>query len=71
MLKAGREYGQKLGYRMEVFEMTDFKDGAQASRVLFSRGIQGVILPHFFRPELLPGMDWKRFLGRGPGRGTG
>jgi LacI family transcriptional regulator len=61
VIKANQDYASKLGYNLEPFLVPDFKDGAQATRVLFSRGFQGIILSADFRFDLLPGMDWSRF----------
>ena len=67
IVKANRDHARKLGYRLDPFLVTDFKDGTQATRVLFSRGFQGIILPPRFRFEMLPGMDWDRFAVAGSG----
>jgi LacI family transcriptional regulator len=61
IIGAQQEHAGKLGYRLEPFKMNDFKDGAQATRMLFSRGFQGILLPEHFELEMLPGMDWSRF----------
>lgn len=61
IIKANQAHARKLGYRLEPFLVTDFQDGAQATRILFSRGFQGIILPSSFRFDMLPGMDWSRF----------
>ena len=60
-IKIQQAEGQKLGYWVETFAVSTFKDGAQATRVLFSRGFQGIILQRHFQLDLLPGMDWNRF----------
>jgi DNA-binding LacI/PurR family transcriptional regulator len=60
-IKAASEYAIRLGYRLEVFRIDDFKSGAQATRILFSRGVQGIVLPQHFEAGMLPGMDWPRF----------
>jgi DNA-binding LacI/PurR family transcriptional regulator len=57
----GQDYAKKLGYHLEEFEVADFKDGAHLSRVLFARGVQGILLPQLFRASLLKGLDWKCF----------
>jgi LacI family transcriptional regulator len=61
IIKANQDYGRRLGYRIEPFLVSDFKDGVQATRVLYSRGFQGIILPALFRLDTLPGMDWNLF----------
>jgi DNA-binding LacI/PurR family transcriptional regulator len=61
ILQIQQEHARKLGYRLEAFKVSDFKDGAHATKVLFSRGFLGIVLPTHFRLDLLPGMDWDRF----------
>ena len=61
IIKGAREHGRRLGYRLELFHVDDFKDGKAATRILFSRGVQGILLPRQFQPSMLPGMDWNRF----------
>jgi LacI family transcriptional regulator len=61
LMKLQQAHAQKLGYWLEPFDVESFKDGAQATRVLFSRGFQGIILEAHFQLNLLPGMDWTRF----------
>jgi LacI family transcriptional regulator len=50
--------------------VTDFRDGKQASRMLFSRGFQGILLQTHVQPSMLPGMDWNRFSVVGWGEGA-
>jgi DNA-binding LacI/PurR family transcriptional regulator len=69
MAKTAQAHAQKLGYQLMIFNVGDFKDGAQAKRVLFSRGIQGVLLPHHFQLRQWPDMDWSRFSVVGWGKG--
>jgi LacI family transcriptional regulator len=59
--KFGQEHARKMGYRLEVFDVRAFKDGVEATRMLYARGMQGIILPHNFKTNTLPGMDWSRF----------
>jgi DNA-binding LacI/PurR family transcriptional regulator len=51
----------QMGYQVEPFKIDRFKDGVEATQVLFSRGFQGLILPAHFKMAMLPGMDWNRF----------
>jgi LacI family transcriptional regulator len=59
--KCTQRRAAELGYSLDYFETADFRDGAHATQVLFSRGVQGIILPHWFDLKMLPGMDWNRF----------
>jgi DNA-binding LacI/PurR family transcriptional regulator len=63
-------HARKLGYRLEVFNVGDFRDGAHATGVLFSQGFQGILLQTRFRLNMLPGMDWNRFSVVGWGEST-
>ena len=56
-----KTHAQKLGYWLETFDVESFQSGEQATRILFSRGFQGIILQAHFELTLLPGMDWTRF----------
>jgi DNA-binding LacI/PurR family transcriptional regulator len=61
LIPEGKEHGRKLGYALEVYDVTDYKDGAHLSKVLFARGVQGILLPATFKADLLAGMEWKSF----------
>jgi DNA-binding LacI/PurR family transcriptional regulator len=61
IIEAQKDHARKFGYRLEAFRTDGFTDGKQATRVLFSRGFQGILLDTHFRLDLLPGMDWSRF----------
>ena len=70
LLRHTQEHAKGLGYFLELFNVSDFKNGAHATQVLFSRGVQGIILPHQFQLKMLPGMDWSRFSVVGFGEST-
>jgi DNA-binding LacI/PurR family transcriptional regulator len=59
--KSLRKRAGELGYSLEYFKIDDFRNGEHATQVLFSRGVQGIILPHWFNLKMLTGMDWNRF----------
>ena len=61
LFRHAQEHARQLGYSLELYNVTDFKDGAQATKILFSRGVQGIVVRHDFQLEMLPGMDWSRF----------
>jgi len=69
VLAHGKDYARQLGYQLDVYLGSNFKDGAHATRVLFARGVQGIIIPQHFRPEWLPGMEWGKFSVVGLGEG--
>jgi len=50
------------GYQPELFNIAELaKQGRSASRILWSRGIQGVIVCPFQNPGLLTDFDWNHF----------
>lgn len=51
----------ELGYRLEVFCMTDFGNAAHMGKVLYSRGIQGIICGAADSLEQWEGFPWERF----------
>jgi DNA-binding LacI/PurR family transcriptional regulator len=51
----------ELGYRLEIFCMTDFGDAAHMGKVLYSRGIQGIICGAADNLEKWKGFPWERF----------
>ena len=51
-------HAMKLGYRVEVFHVGDFRSGEHLSRVLLARGVEGILL---FLPKLVEGVDWSAF----------
>jgi DNA-binding LacI/PurR family transcriptional regulator len=60
-IAAAKEHSRRLGYHLEVFHPENFQDGVEATRILFARGIQGILLQRSFEAKMLPGMDWSRF----------
>jgi LacI family transcriptional regulator len=70
IIEAQQEHARKLGYRLEPFKVTDFRDGEQASQLLYTRGFQGILLQTHFQLSMLPGMDWNRFSVVGWGEGV-
>ena len=69
IIEIQEEHARKLGYRLEAFKVSDFQDGKEAGRILFSRGYQGILLETHFQLDMLPGMDWNRFAVVGWGEG--
>jgi DNA-binding LacI/PurR family transcriptional regulator len=69
-IKLGQEYALKLGYRLNFFDAREFESGIQATRILYSRGTQGILVPHGLDLNRLQGMDWARFSVVGWGSGA-
>ncbi len=56
---------ERLGYRVEHFRLDDFPGPEQLARVLFHRGIRGVIVGTIFREDFALRFPWKDFVGIG------
>lgn len=69
MIAHGQEYARKLGYQLDIYHGRNFKSGLHATRMLFARGVQGIIIPQYFQSKWLPGMDWGKFSVVGLGEG--
>ena len=52
---------QTMGYDPHVFHFEKFKNPAQLQRVLYARGIAGIILEYFEDPARLLEVDWSAF----------
>ncbi|HYD85417.1 MAG TPA: LacI family DNA-binding transcriptional regulator [Opitutus sp.] len=55
----------RLGYRLEHFRLDDFPGPEQLARVLFHRGIRGVIVGTIFREDFAQRFPWENFVGMG------
>lgn len=60
-IQAARETAQELGYTLEVFRKSDWPDTAYLNRVLWARGIRGVILGSIHGPHELEGLRFERY----------
>jgi DNA-binding LacI/PurR family transcriptional regulator len=61
MLEDAVTQAPELGYKVAVYPVKDLAGLRDPGRVLYSRGVQGIILPHFFNPDSLRQMDWTPF----------
>ena len=55
------EQAAHLGYRLEVFPISEYPTGQRLAEVLFNRGIQGVLLGQISTPGYLDSFDWSHF----------
>lgn len=53
--------GEKLGYRVEHFRLQDHSGAEQLARVLYHRGIRGVIVGQIFSEEFIRTFPWDQF----------
>ncbi|MCC5836055.1 MAG: LacI family DNA-binding transcriptional regulator [Opitutales bacterium] len=53
--------GQKLGYEIDVYRLDEFSSPAQVHRMLYARGVVGVVIEYFEDPELILAVDWSPF----------
>ena len=60
-IEAAKETAQKLGYEINVFRLDDFSSPAQVHRILYARGIVGVVIEYFEDPALVMSVDWSPF----------
>lgn len=52
---------RECGYQPEAFNLTEFQDKRRIARILYSRGIDGVILCPAQVPSPLPDLPWRHF----------
>ena len=55
------EQGERLGYRIEHFRLETFPGPEQLARVLFHRGIRGVLVGLIFREDFARRFPWQSF----------
>lgn len=58
---AAVEHGERLGYRVEHFRSEDYASPEQLGRVLFHRGIRGVIVGQILREDFVRNFPWGSF----------
>jgi LacI family transcriptional regulator len=56
------EQGDRLGYRVEHFRLDDFPGPEQLARVLYHRGIRGVIVSPILREDFVQRFPWENFV---------
>lgn len=61
MRLAAAERGERLGYHVELFQLEDYAGPRQLARVLFHRGIRGVIVGQIFREDFVREFPWSSF----------
>ena len=63
--RGATEQGERLGYHVEHFRLDRFPGPEQLARVLYHRGIRGVIVGPIFREEFNQRFPWKDFVAVG------
>lgn len=58
---AACEHARKLGFNIEPFQLDAFKSPAQARRILYARGVVGVVIEYFEDPQAVMAVDWSSF----------
>jgi LacI family transcriptional regulator len=61
MREAARAQGERLGYRVEHFRLEDYAGPEQLARVLYHRGIRGVIVGQIFPEDFVRRFPWEQF----------
>ena len=59
------EQGERLGYHVEHFRMENFLGPEQLARVLFHRGIRGVLVGLILREDFVRDFPWQSFISVG------
>lgn len=58
---AAKSLADEMGYHLEYFHLDHFKSPAQAKRILYARGVAGVVLEFFEDPARVLEVDWTPF----------
>lgn len=62
-VRAAQARAIALGYHAEVFDVRDYGSNERLSRVLWQRGVRGLIVPPIFDGAIWENFDWSRFAG--------
>lgn len=62
-LAAAGQRAAELGYAHELFDLRTYPNARSLSRVLYQRGVAGVLVTPVYHRELLDGFDWNLFPG--------
>lgn len=60
--KGATEQADKMGYKVEHFRLDDFPGPEQLARVLFHRGIRGVLVGPILRDDFAQRFPWETFV---------
>lgn len=62
-LPAARERAKEYGYKLERFYLDDYPSAEAVTRVLYSRGIRGIVVPPLHNPNSKRAMhlEWSKF----------
>jgi DNA-binding LacI/PurR family transcriptional regulator len=62
-LKPAQRRANNFGYRLEPFVIDDYPTGEAVTRVLYTRGIRGIVIPQIANPhsKRVMGIDWEKF----------
>jgi LacI family transcriptional regulator len=60
---AAKERAEEHGYVLEPFFVDDYPTGQAISRVLYNRGVRGILIPPIYNPDSrrVTNIDWDRF----------
>lgn len=58
---AAAEVAASHGFSIETIHLDDYRDAKAATRVLYNRGIRGLLLPPFWPEEDMTALDWSAF----------
>lgn len=58
---AAAAVAESHGFSIETIHLDDYRDAKAATRVLYNRGIRGLLLPPFWPEEDMSALDWSVF----------
>jgi len=62
LIQGARDRAREMGYRLEVFDLARFERPQQLDRILYARGVSGVLLGSFREPLPEPSfLRWDRY----------
>lgn len=59
--EAACEHARTLGFQLSSYHLDAFQTPAQAKRVLYARGVVGIVIEYFENPEVVLAIDWSSF----------
>jgi len=60
-LKSAQTRSAELGYRLDVYFLSEFSSHEKANRTLYHRGVRGIIVAHQCEEETPISLEWDRF----------
>jgi len=60
---SARDHASELGYKLEIFNVDEYPSAQSINRVLYARGIRGVVIPPINNPssQRIAKLEWSKF----------